>query len=64
MFLLSFIRLKFRIFSSTGRIQQVAEGAQAPPALEKLFVCVSHWEIEVKIEVILRLGTSRLKQAE
>ncbi len=40
------LQLKFKhsstyIASIQGRIQQVAEGAQAPPGLEKLFVCVS-----------------------
>ncbi len=44
-----------------GRVQQVAEGAQAPPCLGKIIcLCLTHWQIEVKIEVTLRLGTSRL----
>ncbi len=39
-----------------GRIQQVAEGAQAPPWLGKIIcLCLTHWqihEIEVKIEAL------------
>ncbi len=47
--------------SYQGRIQQVAEGARAPPCLGKIIcLCLTHWQIEVKIEVTLRLGTSRL----
>ncbi len=33
-----------------GRIQQVAEGAQAPPCLGKIIcLCLTHWQIEVKM---------------
>ncbi len=36
-----------------GRIQQVAEGAQAPPWLGKIIcLCLTHWQIEVKIEAL------------
>ncbi len=36
-----------------GRIQQVAEGAQAPPCLGKIIcLCLTHWQIEVKIEAL------------